>query len=143
MVESRSSFNSLFLFLFMKVQTLDRIPESRSSFLETIKLIHSRDEAVRKVTLENAPGNNKMVAPDIQKDIVYFLAQEILKSIFEEISDDVFALLVDESSDVSKKEQMVFVLRYVTFGIVKERLVGLVHMKDFFISKNCYRISIC
>ncbi|KAJ9560721.1 hypothetical protein OSB04_005881 [Centaurea solstitialis] len=102
----------------------------RRHFLETIKLIRSRDETVRNVTLENAPGNNKMVAPDIQKDIVYCFAQEILKCIFEEIGDDVFALLVDESSDVSKKEQMVVVLRYVTCGIVKERLVGLVHVKE-------------
>ncbi|KAJ9562232.1 hypothetical protein OSB04_007392, partial [Centaurea solstitialis] len=102
----------------------------RGHFLETIKLIRSRDVNVRNVTLENAPGNNKMVATDIQKDIAHCFAQEILKSIFEEIGDDVFALLVDESSDVSKKEQMAVVLRYVTCGIVKERFVGLVHVKE-------------
>ena len=83
-----------------------------------------------KVTLGNAPGNNQMVALSIQKDIVLCFAQEVLKYIFEEIGDDVFSLLVDESSDISKKEQMVVVLRYVTCGIVKERFVGLVHVKD-------------
>ena len=47
----------------------------------------------------------------------------------EEIGDDVIALLVDESSDVSKKEQMAVVLRYVDrCGIVKERFVGLVYV---------------
>ncbi|KAI3701651.1 hypothetical protein L6452_26886 [Arctium lappa] len=71
-----------------------------------------------------------MVAPSIQKDIVHCFAQEVLKYIFQEINDDVFSLLVDESSDISKKEQMVVVLRYVTRGIVKERFVGLVHVKD-------------
>ena len=71
-----------------------------------------------------------MVAPCIQKDIARCFAQEVLKSIFEEIGDDVFALLVDESSDISKKEQMAVVLRYVTCGIVKERFIGLVHVKD-------------
>ncbi|KAJ9543570.1 hypothetical protein OSB04_023277 [Centaurea solstitialis] len=63
----------------------------RGHFLETIKLIRNRDVTVRNVTLENAPGNNKMVAPDIQKDIAHCFVQEILKSIFEEIGDDVFA----------------------------------------------------
>ncbi|KAL4579401.1 hypothetical protein LXL04_015545 [Taraxacum kok-saghyz] len=46
------------------------------------------------------------------------------------IGDDVFALLVDESSDISKKEQMAVVLRYVTCGIVKERFIGIVHVKE-------------
>ena len=66
-----------------------------------------------------------MVAQSIQKDIVDCFAQEILKSTFEEIGDDMFGLLVDESSDVSKKEQMVVALRYVCSGFV-----GLVHLKE-------------
>jgi hypothetical protein len=37
----------------------------------------------------------------------------IVKSIVEEIGGDVFCLLVDESVDVSGKEQMAVVLRYV------------------------------
>ncbi|KAK1403158.1 hypothetical protein POM88_002763 [Heracleum sosnowskyi] len=48
---------------------------------------------------------------------------DVCRSILKEIGDDVFGLLVDESSDVSKKEQMVVVLRYVDdrSGMVKER----------------------
>ncbi|KAL6521278.1 hypothetical protein OROGR_017847 [Orobanche gracilis] len=103
---------------------------NRGNFLEMIKLIRNQNEIVRKVTLRNAPGNNQMVAPSIQKDIIDCFAQEILKHIFDEIGDDVFSLLVDESSDVSKKEQMAVVLHYVTCGIVKERFVGLVHVKQ-------------
>ncbi|KAK1357572.1 hypothetical protein POM88_050828 [Heracleum sosnowskyi] len=73
-----------------------------------------------------------MVSPKIQKDICHCFAQEILKSILTEIGDDVFAILVDESSNVSKKEQMVVVLRFVdgTCGLIKERFVGLVHVKE-------------
>ena len=42
-----------------------------------------------------------------------------------------FCLLVDESRDVSCKEQMAVVLRYVgSFGSVKESFVALVHVKD-------------
>lgn len=46
---------------------------------------------------------NKMVAPCIEKDIAHCFSQTILTSTFEEIGDDVFALLVDKSINVSKK----------------------------------------
>ncbi|XP_071729025.1 uncharacterized protein [Rutidosis leptorrhynchoides] len=92
-------------------------------------LILSHNEELRN--LPKAPGNNKLVSPYIQKDVVKCFKQEVLECIFKEIGDDVFALLVDESSDVSKKEQMAIVLRYVDeHGLVKERFVGLVHVKD-------------
>jgi hypothetical protein len=43
----------------------------------------------------------------------------------------VFNLLVDESRDVSCKEQMVVILRYVDrCGVIKERFVGLVHVAE-------------
>ncbi|KAL7600738.1 hypothetical protein Lser_V15G23757 [Lactuca serriola] len=58
-------------------------------------------------------------------------AQEIHLSIRQEIGVDVFALLVDESSDVSRNEQMTIVLRYVdSLGFVKERFIVIVHVND-------------
>jgi len=49
-----------------------------------------------------------------------------VKSIVEEIGGDVFYLLVDESVS---KEQMAMVLRYVDkLGLIKERLIGIVHV---------------
>jgi hypothetical protein len=43
----------------------------------------------------------------------------------------VFSLLVDESRDVSDKEQMATVLRYVDkCGLVKEKFVGVVHVDE-------------
>ena len=49
----------------------------------------------------------------------------------EELGNDVFALLVDKSSDVSRKEQMTVVLRFVDKnGIVQERFIGVVHVMD-------------
>jgi hypothetical protein len=57
------------------------------------------------------------------------LCKRILHSILLELGDDVFSLLVDESRDISWKEQMAVVLRYVDkYGIVKERFVGLIHV---------------
>ncbi|GJT15056.1 zinc finger MYM-type protein 1-like protein [Tanacetum coccineum] len=59
------------------------------------------------------------------------LIEEAFDVIIKEIEDGAFSLLVDESSDVSKKEQMALVLRYVDrLGIVKERFAGVVHVDD-------------
>ncbi|XP_052619778.1 uncharacterized protein LOC111891719 [Lactuca sativa] len=89
------------------------------------------DQALAKNETKNAPKNNQLICPKIQKELVQCFAQEVLLSIRQEIGQDVFALLVDESSDVSKKEQMAIVLRYVdSLGFVKERFIGVVHVKD-------------
>ena len=65
-----------------------------------------------------------------QKEIVKYFSTEIILSIHKEIGNDMFSLLVDESNDVSKKEQMFIVLRYVdSLGIVKEIFIGVVHVK--------------
>ncbi|XP_076906337.1 uncharacterized protein LOC143562414 [Bidens hawaiensis] len=72
-----------------------------------------------------------MTSLQIQKEVINCFAEEVLKQIFEELGNDVFSILVDESRDVSKKEQMALVLRYVDkSGLVKERFIGLVHVKD-------------
>ncbi|XP_070010412.1 uncharacterized protein [Nicotiana sylvestris] len=56
---------------------------------------------------------------------------ETIKAIIKELNGDCFALLVDESFDVSRKEQMAIVLRYVDrMRFVVERLIDIVHVKD-------------
>ncbi|XP_057790808.1 uncharacterized protein LOC131007913 [Salvia miltiorrhiza] len=49
-----------------------------------------------------------------------------------ELGDGYFAILADESSDVSQKEQLALCLRYVEekMGKVVERFLGLVHVGD-------------
>ncbi|KAL9691877.1 hypothetical protein QQ045_012304 [Rhodiola kirilowii] len=104
---------------------------NRGNFMELIKYTGSLNQSINNVILGKAPGNNQMVSPKIQKDIVHCFSQEVIRRIIEEIGDDVFALLVDESSDVSYKEQMAVILRFVDkYGIIKERFIGVVHVKD-------------
>ncbi|KAC9592598.1 hypothetical protein E3N88_45589 [Mikania micrantha] len=101
----------------------------KGNFLEIMDLILRHNRELRE--LPKAAGNNQYVSPSIQKDVANCFEEEILNSIFKEIGDDVFALLIDESSDVSKKEQMTIVLRYVdAHGLVKERFVGFVHVME-------------
>ncbi|XP_023756023.1 uncharacterized protein LOC111904501 [Lactuca sativa] len=105
--------------------------ENKGLYIEVLKAIREASEDIFNNILENAPKNNQLISPKIKKELVQCFAQEVILSICEEIGRDVFGLLVDESSDVSKKEQMAFVLCYVdSFGFVKERFIGLVHVKD-------------
>ncbi|XP_060181319.1 uncharacterized protein LOC132610923 [Lycium barbarum] len=72
-----------------------------------------------------------MTSPMIQKDIVSACKIETIKAILEELNGDYFSLLVDESFDVSRKEQMAIVLRYIDRnGFVMERLLDIVHVQD-------------
>lgn len=57
-----------------------------------MKYTAEQNEVVSKVVLGNAPGNNQMVSPKIQKDIVHCFAEELIKSIIEEIDHDVFGI---------------------------------------------------
>ncbi|XP_059310916.1 uncharacterized protein LOC132062349 [Lycium ferocissimum] len=86
---------------------------------------------VGKVILENAPQNDTLTCPMIQKDIVNACAKETVKAIIGDLNGDYFGILVDESKDISHKEQMALVLRYVDKnGEVVERFIGLVHVSD-------------
>jgi hypothetical protein len=60
-----------------------------------------------------AGENHKMTSPEIQLELCKACAQETSKAIIEDIGDRKFALLVDESRDVSIKEQMAMCLRSV------------------------------
>ncbi|CAN1158047.1 Zinc finger MYM-type protein 1 [Linum perenne] len=104
---------------------------NRGLFLSLLEFYASDIEHVKSVVLENAPKNQQMTSPDIQKDIVHALAIETTKLITTDIGDNFFAILADESRDVSVKEQMGVVLRYVDGkGCVIERFLGISHVRD-------------
>ncbi|XP_019240751.1 PREDICTED: uncharacterized protein LOC109220742 [Nicotiana attenuata] len=72
-----------------------------------------------------------MICPAIQKDIVDACAKEIIKAIIQDLDDYFFGILVDESKDISHKEQMTLVIRYVNKrGEVIERFLDIVHVND-------------
>ena len=104
---------------------------NKGNFLEFHDMLLEHDHALGKAVGKYGAGNSLMTSSDIQKDIVECFAKEILHSIMEELGHDVFCLLVDESRDVSYKEQMAVVLRYVDkCGFVKERFIEVVHVKE-------------
>jgi hypothetical protein len=104
---------------------------NKVNYRELLECLAEHDLALQKAFTIDAADNSLLVSPDIQTDIVKCFAEEILHSILQDMGVDVFCLLVDESKDVSCKEQMAIVLRYVdNFGDVKESFVALVHVKN-------------
>ncbi|XP_062192807.1 uncharacterized protein LOC133896249 [Phragmites australis] len=102
---------------------------NRGNFLEMLEWYRKKDPNVASVTGENAPGNNQMTCPEIQKDLVRACAEETSKAIKTDMEDRLFAVLVDESRDASIKEQMAVIVRYVNDqGHVIERFLGIQHV---------------
>ncbi|XP_042415371.1 uncharacterized protein LOC122004572 [Zingiber officinale] len=77
---------------------------------------------IDKVVLENAPKNAQYIAPEIQKEILHIMANRVRKMVCEEVGDKYFCILVDEARDISKREQMTIILRFVNnYGALTER----------------------
>ena len=70
------------------------------------------NESINEV-LQKAPKNCKLTHPNIQKDIVNAITRETSKAIIKDLDNGFFSISVDESRDISVKEQMALVLRYV------------------------------
>ncbi|KAG2650687.1 hypothetical protein PVAP13_1NG201200 [Panicum virgatum] len=66
-----------------------------------------------------------------EDDLVKACAQEVSKVIMGEIGDRHFSVLIDESREISIREQMVVVVRLVNSkGNIVERFLGLKHVKE-------------
>jgi hypothetical protein len=85
---------------------------NKGNFLELIDWIKGKIKEVMNA-FDRAPRNCIMTSPHIQKDLAKCCAQEITETILGEIGNRNFTILIDESRDVSVKEQMAVILRYV------------------------------
>ncbi|KAK9757391.1 hypothetical protein RND81_01G159100 [Saponaria officinalis] len=104
---------------------------NRGNFLEFIQAIAFFSKDVEKVVLENAPGNASYTSHQIQQEILSIYSGRIRDVIRNEIGDQKYCIIVDETKDVSKREQMTVVLRFVDKnGYIQERLFDLIHIKE-------------
>ncbi|KAL4600720.1 hypothetical protein ACB092_11G218600 [Castanea dentata] len=102
----------------------------KGNFLELLQFLADHNDVINEV-LQKIPKNSKLTHPDIQKDIVNAIAYKTTNAIIEDLGSEFFSILVDESRDISIKEQIAVVLRYVDKkGIVTERFLGIVHVVD-------------
>ncbi|KAL2455229.1 General transcription factor 2-related zinc finger protein [Abeliophyllum distichum] len=103
---------------------------NQGNFLQLLKWLCDHNPKIKAVCLKNAPENFKLTSPNIQKDIVSVITFETTRVIISEIGDGLFSIPIDESRDISTKEKMSIVLRYVKDGYVMERFVGIQHVSS-------------
>ncbi|KAK1385833.1 hypothetical protein POM88_023568 [Heracleum sosnowskyi] len=105
--------------------------KNQGNFLVVLKFLCKHNEEINAVSLKNAPENNTLIAPAIQKDICNAASFLTSRAIIEDLGDNFFSLLVDEARDSAIKELMVVGLRYVNKkGMIIERILGIVHVSD-------------
>ena len=90
---------------------------NKGNFLEMIDWLKDSNEEVRDA-FDRGGENCKMTSGEIQKDLARCCAEEVTEVIMGELGDKKFSVLIDESRDISVKEQMAVVIRYV-FKLLK------------------------
>ncbi|KAI5327177.1 hypothetical protein L3X38_026573 [Prunus dulcis] len=109
---------------------------NKGNYVELLQFLADHDEKVCADVFENALGNLKYITPKIQKDLVNSCAAKTMDAIISDMDNAFFSILVNESRDVSIREQIAVVLRYVNKkGQVIERFVGVQYVFDTTSSK--------
>lgn len=81
----------------------------------------SKHNPFLKTRMEQSAKNAKYTSSAIQNEILHYLAGMVKEEIIKEVKESAqFSVLVDETKDVKKKEQMSFVLRYYYNGVVHD-----------------------
>ena len=84
-----------------------------SNFMMMLSLL-AKENSVLRDQLENAPRVSKYTCPDIQNETIFFSAKQILDGIINNCKRSViYALIADESTDVTSKEQISICIRFV------------------------------
>ena len=85
-----------------------------------------------KDMVKQAPANATYRSKTIQNQIIDVLGEYIINNIVTEIKKmQFFSVLADEATDISNKEQMALVFRYMNeFNEIKEKFVSFIHCKE-------------
>ena len=99
-------------------------PLNPGNFRSLLTFISNHDQIVRK-RIKEGPHNSKYTSPEIQNELLGVMGDMVLQTISNEVQKaGIYSLLADETKDISRKEQLSIVLRYINNGSVYERFVG-------------------
>ena len=98
---------------------------NKGNFLELLAFRAKDNELIHQFLIKKEKGIT-YTSHDIQQQLLEIIGKNMIDVIVDEIkSAGIFALILDESLDISRHEQAAVVLRYVNPQfIVKERFVG-------------------
>lgn len=103
---------------------------NKGNFLEILDLLAAHNDEL-KHRLSNSPKNCKYTSNYTQNDLLLAACDTILDQISTEVRKaGVFAVMADESRDVSRVEQLSVCVRYVNGGAIAERFLGFTDMHD-------------
>ena len=85
---------------------------NKGNYREMVEWYKNKVEVVKEA-YEKGSKNCQMLSHHIQKDLTKACAEEVTAVIMDEIRGRKFSVLIDESRDVSIKEQMAVILRLV------------------------------
>ena len=101
--------------------------DNKGNFVELLDTM-SETDACLKAKMERRYGHYS--SHEYQNDLIRVFGERIEQVIVAEIIEArFFAILVDETKDISKKEQLAVIIRYVHQCCIKERVIGTYHMK--------------
>ncbi|XP_073271145.1 uncharacterized protein [Primulina huaijiensis] len=83
------------------------------NFLGLVKAFAKMSTEIDEVVFENAPKNPQYIASEIQKDILHIMANRVRQMVRKEVGVKCFCILVDEARDISKRDQMAIILKFV------------------------------
>lgn len=102
---------------------------NKGNFLEILELLSENDEVVR--TRLKGSQRVKYTSPQIQNEILQILGQMIITQISNEVNESIeFSVMMDESKDISKREQLSVVIRYVHNNCVHEEFLGFIRLAE-------------
>jgi len=110
-------------------QAIQGDTDEESNFFQLIKL-RARDDAALTQWIKRR--GSKYTSHDIQNEILSIMSQQIIRTIVSKINHGKhYALICDEYTDISNKEQLSLCLRWVDEDLnIKEDFIGFYHLHD-------------
>ena len=97
------------------------------NFLSILEVICAHDDIVKE-HYEAGSRNMKYTSPDIQNDLITIMGEMVKRRISREVNEaEMYSIMVDETKDVGKVEQISISVRYVKNNEVYERFLTYVH----------------
>ena len=110
--------------------SMDDDSQNPGNFKCTIKLLSRHDELLHK-RIKTGPSNVTWLGHEIQNEVIQVLGKKVLSMITAEVHEaGKYTIIVDETKDVSKREQLSIALRYCHNSNVCERFVGFFHAAE-------------
>ena len=107
----------------------DTQTKSESNFAQLMKL---RGEDDSRITGWLEKSTDKYTSPDMQNEIFKTMALQVLRQVIESISSSsLLSLMINETTDISNKEQLVVCIRWVDKNLQPHKdFIGLYHVES-------------